>query len=1040
MTPTVVGVHPHARLFRLVDRARKSPVVWIAGPGGAGKTTLVASYLKARGIVPLWYQVDAGDNDVASFFYHMGVAAAEAAPRHRKRLSILTSEYVSALPVFTAEYFRELFARLKRPACLVLDNYQEAGADAVLHDVLCNGLEQIPKGVNVIVISREEPPGAMARLRASDRIAILGWEQLRLTEQEVAAVAKLRRKRTSLSRAAVKNLYEETQGWVAGVVLLTEQTEHVAERARPKGLATQRIFDYFAFEIFRRSNSTVQTFLLKTAYLPRVLPGVAAELTGIKSSRELLDSLTQRNYFTVRHVDGSYEYHPLFREFLTNRAVTTYATEELRDLKRRSAELLAADGDAETAIALLQQAEDWPGMLRLIVQHAGGLIGQGRLATVETWLKAVPESQRNKDPWALYWLGICRLPFAPPEARSYLTEAFALFERQDDATPLYLVWSKIIESYLFEMEDYTPMIPWLDRYASLTGERKPPHPGVERASIFNYVAGLTHARTDHPDLPVYADRAERFFRESDKERQLMQAAAIIPYFLWKGDVGRVAALVERLALPSQESDMPPLMQFNWYMAKSLQAGDICDAEEALKAIEDGLALADASGVHLMDLQLLINGIYAQLSVGNHAKARELFGRASKLLHRGPLQQAFYSAYDAGIVLHEGDTTRAIAEVQRAVEFGKAAGLYIGTTIYLVGAAFCYGAQGNVDSALAALAEVRPMAAAMQSKRFMSYCALAEANVHRLRGDRKSALHSLEEALSLARECGITMPVYCPRETAAILYGMALEADLYTDYVRATIARTRLPPPRDRAPENWPWPIRIYTLGKFSVIKNDQPLTFNERSRKKPRELLRQLIALGGKEVSVNLLLQALWPEAEGDMAKFSFKTTLYRLRQLIGEHTLLFEDGRLSLNAHCCWVDAWVLEHALGQDAKQKKGHQAALFNLYQGVFLPHDESPFVLLHRERLRSKFLREIARAGELLDDKPEEAIVWYQKGIEIDPLAEGLYRELMRCYQKLNRPAEALSTFDRCRAALSATLQVEPSVETRTLCEAIRSTTA
>ncbi len=99
------------RLFRRIDRGRARPVTWVWGPPGAGKTSLVASYLAARKLRVLWYQVDEGDADVATFFYYLG----QAAPRRRRPLPLLTPEYRQGLAAFTRRYFRELYARLKVP-------------------------------------------------------------------------------------------------------------------------------------------------------------------------------------------------------------------------------------------------------------------------------------------------------------------------------------------------------------------------------------------------------------------------------------------------------------------------------------------------------------------------------------------------------------------------------------------------------------------------------------------------------------------------------------------------------------------------------------------------------------------------------------------------------------------------------------------------------------------------------------------------------------------------------------------------------------
>jgi ATP/maltotriose-dependent transcriptional regulator MalT len=82
------------RLVRRLDLARKKPVTWVWAPPGAGKTTLVASYLAARRTRGLWYKVDEGDADVATFFYYLGLAA----PRRRRPLPLplLTPEYRQA--------------------------------------------------------------------------------------------------------------------------------------------------------------------------------------------------------------------------------------------------------------------------------------------------------------------------------------------------------------------------------------------------------------------------------------------------------------------------------------------------------------------------------------------------------------------------------------------------------------------------------------------------------------------------------------------------------------------------------------------------------------------------------------------------------------------------------------------------------------------------------------------------------------------------------------------------------------------------------
>ncbi|MDA3785509.1 MAG: hypothetical protein PF568_01220 [Deltaproteobacteria bacterium] len=97
------------RLFRLIDSPPLRPIMWICGPAGSGKSTLAASYLSFQQHRNLWYQVDAGDADIATFFHYLGLAIQTAAPRPTQ-LPLFSPEYLEEITVFARRYFIELFA------------------------------------------------------------------------------------------------------------------------------------------------------------------------------------------------------------------------------------------------------------------------------------------------------------------------------------------------------------------------------------------------------------------------------------------------------------------------------------------------------------------------------------------------------------------------------------------------------------------------------------------------------------------------------------------------------------------------------------------------------------------------------------------------------------------------------------------------------------------------------------------------------------------------------------------------------------------
>ena len=245
-------VFPRKRLFILLDQMRKQPAIWVSGPAGSGKTTLVNSYLEARRIPCLWYEVDEGDADLATFFYYLGQAAKKAVPQKRNSLPLLTPEYLPSIPTFTKRFFEKLYERLPIPSVVVFDNYQEVSAESSIHEAILKGLSNLPPGINAILISRSGPPSALIRLRANHLMEILSWKDLRLTIEESTGIVKLR-SRQRVSKETIAALHQAADGWTAGLVLMLERAKIEDIDLQKAGTAKPaEIFDYFACEIFDR--------------------------------------------------------------------------------------------------------------------------------------------------------------------------------------------------------------------------------------------------------------------------------------------------------------------------------------------------------------------------------------------------------------------------------------------------------------------------------------------------------------------------------------------------------------------------------------------------------------------------------------------------------------------------------------------------------------------------------------------------------------------------------------------------------------------
>src|SRR6202049_2474686 len=159
--------------------------------------------------------------------------------------------------------------------------------------------------------------------------------------------------------------------------------------------------------------------------------------------------------------------------------------------------------------------------------------------------------------------------------------------------------------------------------------------------------------------------------------------------------------------------------------------------------------------------------------------------------------------------------------------------------------------------------------------------------------------------------------------------------------------------------------KVHVLGRFRVCTGDIPITIPPRLRK-PQELLQALIAFGGAEVGAGVLIDALWPDSEGDAAYHALERALYRLRQLLGvRDAVRMEGGKASLNRDQVWVDLWEFEEELQRPHDPKANgieRIGRLRLLYQGHFLQHEtEKPWVLKARQALRDRLLRAIRDAA-------------------------------------------------------------------------------
>ena len=589
------------RLFELIDEKREHPVVWIVGPPGAGKTTLAASYLEEAGVPAIWYQIDPGDSDPATFYLFLKQAIEAVAKRKAKPLPLLTPEYLPDLPGFARRFLRDGFTQLPDDAILVFDNYHDIAGESALHAPFKAALSEVPPGSNVMVLSRSGPPPVFADALVNQTIVLVSWEDLRLTQEETNAIAE---SRGITDQNLLRTLHDQSTGWIAGVTLMLERLrggESLETLARGEALDT--VFAYFAGLIFDNAGEEMREVLMKSAYLPRVSAALVEAVTGKTDVIRHIEELHRRRLFTDRSAGDeiTYQFHALFRVFLKSRAAVAYTMNEQREIARCAASSLAAAGQFENAFPLYADAGDWAAAERLVLESAAKLIEQGRWQTLVQWIEALPQARLDANPWVRYWLGRSTTFVDPATARPQLEMAYQAFVDAGDEVGQLLSATTILEGIYFEFDDLRPMDPWIERLVALIGKGvRPPTRDDDLRANSAVLMGATFRVPGHSMLGSCLHRVQELLKEPFDANIKVAAACMLHEYAavaMDPEAERNAILVARPLLDSPR--LSAHRAFHYFQAEgyahyvhgrytqAFACFDAADALERENALPDG---------------------------------------------------------------------------------------------------------------------------------------------------------------------------------------------------------------------------------------------------------------------------------------------------------------------------------------------------------------------------------------------------------------------------------------------------------------------
>ena len=627
-------------------------------------------------------------------------------------------------------------------------------------------------------------------------------------------------------------------------------------------------------------------------------------------------------------------------------------------------------------------------------------------------------------------------------ALTHYARAYQQAKNKGDKALIAHCWSGTVDAVFLGFRDFTRLDEIFEEFDRGVADCLGQLPVAERGRIVaSAFLALVFRRPNHPRIAAWAGQLRVMSHlVPDKLVRRLLSLQLTMSHLWRGDLRSAHTVVKRTGPPSRELDADPFVALTVALSQSAYYLHSGEHEVCVARVEQGLDISARTGLRIWDATLCGNGAAACLGAGDIAHGRKLISRMAEILDEARIvEYSHLLGLEAWQSLMDGASGNALYKIELALDAVTRGGVPYFQGICLLMAAEIFVHCQRFDDAHAFVEQVSEPVAASSNNMLEWFGFLMRARIGVAKGDDEAALSALRAGMRIGREHGYRHFYFWPRETLSALFAVALENDIEIDYVRTLILHNKMSPPRAApAPANWPWAVRVYTLGRWRVEVDGVPLTFVGKIQKTPLKLLKALIAFGGNDVSEQTVIDALWPDADGDAARQTLATTLSRLRKLVGGNAIIRQDARLSINAEFVWNDIAALRALHPLQELDERRVLNNIKDLYRGRFLvDDDDAHWATPMRERIHKLAIATLVQVARkaLVAERHDDAILACEQGIDLDETAEPLYVSALQAFAAVGRTSDAVKLYRQCQQVLATHLGTVPSRETQTAYQAV-----
>lgn len=1044
-------------------------VTLVTANAGSGKTTLVADFLRIHKRDFVWYQLDHTDADPFVFLGYVTYGIRQVVPSFGQGMFSYLNEAAGELahnPERVVDILlNEVLETIEQKLILVLDDYHHLGVETPVHALVDRLLSYLPEVLHVIIVSREAPPLALARLRAKSPAALIERTDLLFTDEETQQLFR-EVFDLELTTAQLSEYRERTHGWITALQLVRQ----VAQRSlagngdHPAGQpdlvdvlrqSERDIFDYFAEEVFSDESESIQRLLLQISLLERIELETCSNLFPNLNCARVLPNLVRRNVFITVAGDGQgeeYRLHPLFQSFLRRRLRSEVGRTAIAAEHQRFAKHFLQIKAWEHAVRHLLAADDYAQAAQVIAERGAEWISSGALGSLASLVDSLPADSIEAYPRALAYRGeVARLRGEYDIAASKLRRAASLLQQQNDREGEAEARHSL--ATLARREgDYAQAFAYLDRALELTdeGSSVTVKCGNTRGLCLVSMGQWSNAERDFRAALQAAEA-----RNDQRYIRLITHNLGLPAMM-RGDFGEALRWLRRMLRDGNEPPLPQEATAHLNMARCyLYSGNLEACEQNLDRALGRCQLFSLVAA-TADAFETYGNLYRER--GDLDKADEYYERATRAYGEAGTNLARTELLEERALLSmtRGDLAGARAQIDKLIEARPREKDELGFQTASLARGRVMIAQREYQSAIQQLGEALKYFRGHTLYYYEAQASLALAVCDFELGLEPEMLVNLRRVIELAvrydyeywmkKEVTANADLFIREEVSELL---PADWRLAEKEVAPPIVQTVSVPLAGNPVTD----LTINLLGPVEILRDrTRPPAADAWTTRRARDIFCYIVSRRHHRASKDSIVDTFWGEADFDAVEKNFHPTVSHIRKALNsnqplkQNFLLYRDGDYQLNTELSYrIDAEEFDACIerGDSAFRARQFEQCVepyeraIALYRGDFMQGSYEPWVEEQRAYYRMQYLRIHETLAGLAEQQQDWTRV-LQMGRNIlqeDQFREDIYCLLMRAHVGLGDRKAARDQYQALCTLLKTELGVDPAPETRKLAKTL-----